>query len=233
MKRKPVTLAVLLAALSLFAAPSASAITQQDVQAIKNAVADVPAAEVAAKAAQFVRQATPAERQDVALAMIREIVAKKPATVLAAVAAISKAAPETSAAVAAEAARLSIDQAAAIAKAATLGAPAEAEKIAAAVAKVSPKSATEITRMVASLVPDQTATIMKEVGASVPSAQTAISQDPTLTRLTQRSASGTTETGVITSRPGTISGKPVPNLPPEDAGDPTAGSDPRRRYGTP
>ncbi len=233
MKRNPVTLAVLLAALSFFAAPSASAISQQDIQAIKKEVASVPAAETAAKAAQIVSQAAQADRQDVALATIREIISNKPGTLLAVVAAIAKAAPETSAAVAAEAAKLVRDQSAEIAKAAASGAPDHAQEIAAAVAKASPNRATQVARSVSTSVPDQTSLIVEKVIASVPESRTSISKDATLTRLSQRSSATTGGTGIITTRPGTIRGTPVPNLPPEDTGNPTEGSDPRRRYGTP
>jgi hypothetical protein len=233
MKRKHVTMAVLLAALSFVAAPSASAISRQDVQAIKEAVANVPAAEVAAKAAQIVRQANDADRQDVAVATVREVVTQRPATVLAVVAAVSKAAPSASAAVAAEAARIVTDKAPEIAQVAATNAPAQADQIAAAVAKVAPKSATDVTRSVASVVPDQTAKVVEKVVASVPAAQAGINQDATLTRLSQSSAANPGGTGIITTRPGTISGTPPPNTPPTGTGAPTSGSDPRRQYATP
>jgi hypothetical protein len=234
MKRNHVTLAVLLAALSFLATPSASAISKSDVQSIQKAVANVPAAELAATAARIISQSSKSDRQEVALTMVREIASKRPATVVTLVAAIAKAAPEVSAAVAAEAAKLSTDQASDIAKAATTSAPAEASKIAAAVAKVVPDSATSVTRSVATLVPDQTVSVKEAVVAAVPTASTSINADATITRLSQRSASGTTVTGVITTRPGTIKGTPPPDAPPSAiTTPPVEGSDSRRQYGTP
>jgi translation elongation factor EF-4 len=214
MKRNQVTLAVLLAALSFVAAPSASALSHSQVVAIKKVVADIPPAEMAAKAADLVTQASKNERKEVALVTVREIATKRPATIVPVVAAISKAAPEVSAAVAAEAAKFASEQASAIAKAAAAGAPAEADVIAAAVAKEVPAAATKVTRAVASLVPDQTSKIVETVVASVPAAQPEITADSTIRRMTQRSASEPTGTGIITTRPGTIRGTPPPNSPP-------------------
>jgi hypothetical protein len=229
MKRNQVTLAVLLAALSFVAAPSANALSRSQVVAIKKVVADVPAAEVAARAADLVSQADKTDRKDIALATVREIVSKRPSTLIAVVAAIAKAAPEVSVAVATEAAKLAGDQAAAIARAASSGNPAQAEKIASEVAKVAPSSATKITRAVAGVVPDQSVRIVETVVASVPAAQTEIANDPTIQRMTRRSADTGTGTGIITTRAGTIRGTPPPILPPTDEGQPIPGVD----YGRP
>jgi hypothetical protein len=223
MKRNQVTLAVLLAALSFVAAPSASAISLSQVQAIRKVVADVPPAEIAARAADLVSQAPKADRKDVALTAIREVVNKRPATVVAVVAAIAKAAPEVSVAVAAEAARLATDQAAAIAKAAASGAPAQAEQIAVAVAKAVPGSATQVTRSVALVVPDQVGGISEAVVKSVPTAANEITTDPTIQRLSRRSASTPVGTGIITTRAGTIRGT-TPNVPPTEE-QPVSGID--------
>jgi hypothetical protein len=233
MKRNKATLAVLLAALSFFAAPSASAISQSDVVAIRKTVANVPAAELAAKAAQIVAQASNADRQEVALATVREIVSKRPATLVAAVAAIAKTSPEVTVAVVTEAARLANDQAPEIAKAAASSAPAQSDRIAAAVAKAAPKSATQVTRAVATVVPTQTSRIVERVVASVPSARAEIASDSVITRLTQRSAATTGNTGIITTRPGTIAGTPAPDVPPTSVSGPVIGSDPRRSYASP
>jgi len=219
MKRNQVILAVLLAALSFVAAPSASALSHSQALAIKKVVADVPAAEVAARAADLVSQADKSDRKDVALATVREIISKRPATLIAVVAAITKAAPDLSVAVASEAARLAGDQAAAIAKAASTGNPAQADRIAAEVSRIAPSSATKITRAVAAVVPDQTPRIIETVVASVPSAQTEIANDATIQRMSRRSASASTGTGIITTRAGTIRGTPTPNVPPVDEGE--------------
>lgn len=232
MKRNKATLAVLLAALSFFAAPSASAISQSDVLAIKKAVANVPAAEVAAKAGQIVSQASDSDRKEVALATVRETVGQKPAALVAVVAAIAKAAPEVTVAVAAEAAKLSNDQAADIAKAATTSAPDQAEQIAAAVAKATPKSATSVARSVATVTPDRTDKIVEVVLAAVPAARNEIANDSTLTRLSQRSAGTQGQGGIFTTRSGSISGKPTPGVPPIVVTGATVGSDQRRKYGS-
>jgi hypothetical protein len=214
MKRNQVTLAVLLAALSLVAAPSAGAISVSQVQAIKRVVAEVAPAEIAAQAADLVSQASAVDRKDVALTTVREVVSKKPATVVAVVGAIAKAAPEVSVAVAEEAAKLVPDESAAIAKAAASSAPAHAQKIAAAVAKAVPASATMVARSVAVVVPDQVVHVSEAVVKSVPAVASEIASDPIMKRLTQRSASSPVEIGIITTRPGTIRGTPPPILPP-------------------
>ncbi|MFO1498291.1 MAG: hypothetical protein U1G07_07865 [Verrucomicrobiota bacterium] len=232
MKRKQVTLAVLLAALSLVAAPSARALTQADNLAIKTAVAKAPAAELAAHAAQIVAQANKEDRKDAALVTVREIVSKRPAVLLAAVAAMTKAAPDLGADIASEAAKLSPDQATDIAKAAATSAPSRADQIAAAVAKVTPKSASRIAQAVATVVPSQTANIVEMVLNAVPSASTEVSANSFLTRSSQRSASSPGTGGTITTRPGTIAGTPPPGTPPSEVGAPTTGSDPRRQYGS-
>jgi hypothetical protein len=232
MKRNQVTLAVLLAALSFVAAPSASAISVSQVQEIRKVVADVAPAEIAARAAGLVSQASSVDRKDVALTTVREVASKRPATVVAVVAAIAKAAPEVSAAVAAEAAKLATDQAAAIAKAAASSAPAQADQIAAAVAKAVPSSAAKITRSVAVVVPNQAISVSEAVVKAVPAARTEIAADTTMKRLTQRSAAEPVVTGIITTRDGTIRGTPPPNTPPGEE-DASEGVDGDRLYGSP
>jgi hypothetical protein len=233
MKRKIVSLAVLLAALSFFAAPSATALSTTELLAIKKAVVEVPAAEVAARAAQIVKQASKADRKDVALATIREIVSSRPATIVQVVAAIAKTAPELSVAVAGEAAKLATDQSAEIAKAAATGAPSQADQIAAAVAKVAPGSAVKVTQAVASLVPEQASAISEAVVASVPTAQSQIANDPVIRGMRARSASSPAGGGIIVARPGTIRGTPAPLTPPNAVGTPTPGSDTDRAYARP
>jgi len=228
MKRKQVTLAVLLAALSFFAAPSANAISQSQVLTIKKTVADVPAAELAARASDLVVQADKLEKEEVAVTTIREVASRRPATIVAVVGAISKKSPEMSVAVATEAAKLVAERATEIAKAAAAASPAQANQIAAAVAKVAPKSASKVTRAVAMVVPDQTPSIVQTVVASVPSAKNEIQKDPTITRLSQRMSNNSGGTGIITTRPGTIRGTASPDQPPTDAGTPVQGADPNR-----
>jgi hypothetical protein len=232
MKRNQVTLAVLLAALSFVAAPSASAISTTQVQAIKRVVADVSPAEIAARAANLVSQAPKADRKDVAVTTVREVVSKRPATIVAVVAAIAKVAPEISAKVAGEAATLATDQAAAIAKAAASSAPAQADQIALAVAKAVPSSAAKVARAVALVVPDQTVAVSETISKAMPSVASEIASDSTIQRLSQRSASGPGVSGLITTYGGTISGHAIPNVPPT-AETAAAGFDNQRLYGSP
>jgi hypothetical protein len=228
MKRNNVSLAVLLAALSCFGASSANALPQSQLVSIKQAVANAPVAELAAQAAQLVTQATKADREEVAVVVVREVVSRKPATAAAVVGAVSKVAPELSATVAAEAAKLSESQAPEIARAATTAAPAHAEKIAAAVAKVAPASSLKIARRAVATTPEQASKIVEAIIAAVPSSRASIASDTAITalaRVSQSSASETGGSGVISSRPGTISGLPAPNLPPESVGPPVPGED--------
>lgn len=228
MKRKQVTLAVILAALSCLAAPSALAISEADVLTIKKAVATVPGAEISAKAAQLVAQAADKDRKEVALITVREVASKRPGAIIPVIGAIAKAAPEVSVSVAEEAVKLVDYLAPEIAKAAAAGAPAHADKIAAATAKMAPKSATKVTLYVASVVPDQALKVVETVVAMVPAAQTEISNEPSLARLTRRSAGNQGGSGIITSRPGTIGGGPVPPTPPTQVGPGAPGFDPNR-----
>ena len=233
MKRKHVTLAVLLAALSFVASPSVNAISHSDTVAIKKAVASVPAAELAARAAQMVSKAGKSDRKDVALTFVRETVSARPSTVVAVVAAIAKAAPDLSSSVAAEAAKLTTQQAAEIAKAAAASAPAQAEQIAAAVSKAVPDSATKVTRAVASTLPEQAARIVETVSTAVPQAKPALTTDASLVRLTQRSSSETVISGTVESRPGTIRGGPTPNITDNFNNVAVEGVDPARKYAQP
>jgi hypothetical protein len=230
MKRNQVTLAVLLAALSFFAAPSASALPESQVAAIKKTVADTPAAELAAAAADIVAHAAQIDKQEVAVTTVREIASQRAATVIASVGAIAKASHEVSVTVAAEAAKLVAERSAEIAKAAAAADPAHADQIAAAVAKVSPRSAAKVAHAVVTVVPELTPRIIDSVINTVPTARTPIQQDTTITRISDKLASQSGNNGVIFTLPGTISGQPIPDQAPTDAGTPTAGADPNRYH---
>lgn len=228
MKRNHVILAALLASFSFLAAPSASALPQSQVAAIKKAVAVVPAAEIAAKATELILQANKVDRQEVAIATVREIVSKRPAAAVAVVGAIAKAAPELSAIVAAEATKLASDQAAEIAKAAAASAPDQAERIATAVAKVAPNASPNIARAVVTVAPQSTSKVVESMVASVPAAKN-VADDPVVKRMSQRAASGAVPQGEIFTRAGTISGRLPPSEPPITVGEPTIGA----AYGRP
>ncbi len=239
MKRKTLFVAALLAALATFGISSAQALSASRIAAIAKAVANVPAPELAARAASIVANADSAEREEVALEAVRIIVSRKPSLAPAVVGAVSKISPESSAAVAAEATTLSNDQAAEIVKAATSAAPRQADKIAGAVAKVAPKSASKVTRAAVTLVPSASNEIVESVVSSVPSSRQGIQKDSVITRSTRSSASQGQNQGTITSNRGTIRGV-VPENPDGTPRIPTQvtavqpGSDPDRdNYGRP
>jgi hypothetical protein len=223
MKRNQILAAFVLAALCA-TAPSAYALTQTQVVAIKQSVATAPAAELPARAAQIVTQASDTEREEVAIMTVTEAVSRRPAAAAAIVGAISKAAPEVTVAVAREAAKLSSDQASEIARAASMAVPAQAHKIAAAVAKVAPASAVRVTRVVAWAVPENAHVIVQNVVSVVPQLKAQIEQDQTITSLVRSSASSAAETagtGEVRTRPGTITGDPAPTTAPTPVGPPT------------
>lgn len=235
MKRNHATLAALLAALSFFAAPSASAVSESQVVVIKKAVTESPAAEVAARAADLVIRADKADREEVGLLAVREAASKRPATIIAVVGAMAKVAPDLSPVFAAEASKLVAERSSEIAKAAAAGAPGHALQIASAVAKVAPKNASKVTRAVVTVAPEQSIKIVEAVVASVPSAKVEIQNDSTITRITrrmsnERMAGGNGDEGNFTTRPGTIRGVPPPNSPPNPTSTPVVGADPERQY---
>ena len=233
MKRKTLFVAALLAALATFGVSSAQALSASRVAAIKKAVANVPAPELAAKAASIVANAESAEREEVAVEAVRAIVSKKPSLAPSIVGAISKIYPESSAKVAAEATTLSNEQAGEVVKAATSAAPRQADRIAGAVAKVAPNSAVKVTRTAVHLVPTAADDIVEHVITTVPSSRQEIQKDAVVTRFTRRSASEGGGQGTITSFKGAINGT-VPSGSPSQITTVTPGSDPdRESYGRP
>ena len=233
MKRNKLFWTALLTALAFVAPFPAKALTANEVKEINKAITTVPLAELPPKAANLVVKAKAKDRSDVALTVVRAVVAKKPASVPAVVGAISKASPENSPAIAAEAATLLNDQAAEIAKAASAGAPTHASKVAAAVSKAVPKSATDVTRAVLTTVPMSAPNTVSEVLAVVPTAKTQIELDPTITRITSSSAVQVGSGSIITVN-GTIRGTLPPN-PPVVITPPQVqpGRDSQRDYATP
>jgi hypothetical protein len=240
MKRKTLFVAALLAALATFGVSSAQALSASRAAAIKKAVANVPAAELAAKAASIVASSDSAEREEVAVETLRVIVSKKPSLAPSVVGAIAEIFPESSATVAAEATVLSSEQASEIVKAATSAAPHQATKIASAVAKAAPKSAVKVTRTAVTLVPSAADQIVENVVTTLPSFRQEIQRDATVRRFSRSSSAGQGETqGTISSNPGTIRGI----IPENEDGSPllptqvttvTPGSDSDRdNYGRP
>ncbi|HEY6227334.1 MAG TPA: hypothetical protein VI282_09450 [Verrucomicrobiae bacterium] len=120
--KKLVTTAALLVALTL-AAPSAFAITAAQAKAIKKAVTSVPVAEMPAKAAQLVTDASKEDREAVAVTAVRAGIYKSRASARLLVSAVVKAAPEVAGPVTLAASEMEVGQAGYIASAAISSAP--------------------------------------------------------------------------------------------------------------
>jgi len=162
-------------ALALIGSSSAYAVITDAARAqVNKSVENVPVSELAAKAAEMVTQASPADREDVAVATVQAIVGKRAPLAVTVVASIAKAAPEVAAAAAGKATELNPVRAASIARVAALAAPKYATKIAVAVAKAAPKSASEVAEAVTFAVPSVGMSVADAVVAAVPSAQVAI-----------------------------------------------------------
>lgn len=222
MKIKQLTsVAVLLAILSVGAAPVSERAADAHSMAVK-AIKNVPAPEIAEKAAQVVAAAKVSERQKLSVALVGVIAVKNPNALPSAVAAIAAAAPEVASVTAAAAAKAAPKQAELIAIAAAQAAPSVADEIAAAVAKEVPDSALSIANAVAKVLPQSTAKIMASVGAAVPNSPLGIRR---LT--TTSSANHVPGHGSIFTRPGGINGLPKPD-PTNNNQTPLSQPDPRR-----
>lgn len=133
-KKQLVTTAALLVAFTL-AAPSAFAITATQAKAVKKAVTSVPVAEMPAKAAELVSQASKEDREAVALTAVRAAIYKSRASAPLVVSAVVKAAPEFAASVSMAAAEMEAGQAGYIAHAASQAAPEAKSEIQASVSR--------------------------------------------------------------------------------------------------
>lgn len=127
-KNKLVIIAAVVVALAM-AAPSAFAITSAQRIAIKKAVTSVPVAEMPAKAAQLVQDATKEDREGVAVAAVRAGIYKSRSSARLMVSAVVKAAPEVAAAVTREASEMEAGQAGYIASAAINASPSSKTEI--------------------------------------------------------------------------------------------------------
>jgi hypothetical protein len=233
MKLTNLTIIAFIAALTAFAGPTRN-LPEAQVSAIQHAFVGIRAPELAAKAAEIVARAKNEDKTLVAVATVRIVVSKRPASAPAVVSAISKAAPQASAEVAAEASKIAPDQSAEIAKAAAAAAPEHAEKIAAAVSEVTPKAALQITRAVVTAVPLASLKVVESVVAVVPAAAPQLERDQTIARVTRSAAAAAHHGGAhgtATSLPGTIAGDPRPTTPTAVV-TATPGVDPNR-YNTP
>ena len=128
---------VLAAALAGFMASASAGV---DKQAVKDAFAKAPGAEVPYIASKLVLKAKKADKLETAMEVLRAAVAKKPATCVAVVSFISSLVPEAAPEIAAEAVKLAPQFAKGIAHAAAKAAPAKAGEITVALVKVSKKT---------------------------------------------------------------------------------------------
>lgn len=179
---KRIALSAMLVALTCFATSPAQALSEKAVSTINKTIKEAPAADLPAKAAEIVTQASKKEKEAVAVAVVRAAVAKKPASAVPVVSSVVKAAPSTAPAVAAAAAKLAPDQLEAIATAAALGAPDLAEKIVAAVADVYPKDEERVAKAVMLAVPQAQAKIRQRASGN-PAAGIGESYSRTSTRV--------------------------------------------------
>ena len=118
----------------------ASASAGVDKQAVKDAIANAPGAEVPYIASKLVLKAKKADKVEIAMEVLRAAVAKKPATCVAVVSFISSLVPEAAPELAAEALKLAPQYSKGIAHAAAKAAPAKAGEITVALVKVSKKT---------------------------------------------------------------------------------------------
>jgi hypothetical protein len=138
---------VVFAALLTFAASSAYALTDAQLASVKKAYNKVPATEMAAKAANMVKQTSTADREAMAVALTRAAIVKNANVASSVVSAISAAAPETSPAVSAAAAEMLNERASTIAMAAAAAAPEYSTRITQSVSTAVPSAATQIAAM--------------------------------------------------------------------------------------
>lgn len=210
MKRKSLLFAALVAAISS-AAVSANTIPQSQITAIQKSVAETPVLELVPTAAKLVQQASVKEKEPVALAAVRAVLAKKVTLATAVVEAISKVAPSTTLAVATLAAELCPEQADTIAQVASLEAPIQAKELAVGLARIAPKKALRIAQFSAAANPDFTPEIAEAVGIAVPEAKAAIDANSTL-KVVSAFARSTRSSGSTQPR-SFVGSRPNPNRP--------------------
>jgi hypothetical protein len=131
MKRQLILIALTVAV----AAPSAFAVTEAQLKAIKKNLNAAPIAELPAKAAEVVSQAAKEDREQVAVTAVRAAIQKSRSSAPMVVAAVSKAAPEVAAPVSQVAAELESGQSDSIAAAAIGSAPGAKTQIISSVQK--------------------------------------------------------------------------------------------------
>jgi hypothetical protein len=123
-EQKPMKRQTLVFALAaILAGPSAFAVTDAQLKAIKKSLNSVPVPELPAKAAELVTQAAKEDRETVAITVVRTAIRKSRSSAPLVVSAVSKAAPEVAAPVSRVAAEMESGQAESISAAAVGAAP--------------------------------------------------------------------------------------------------------------
>lgn len=135
-----------------------------------------PAAEIPAKAAQLVKQASANTRQATTIAVVKTAISMRPPTAELVVAAISKANPEMACVAAATAAILLPKQAASIAKAAAAAAPAQAGRIVTFVCRQVPEDFRAVALAVSQTVPGAGREVVEGVATAIPAFKSSLDQ---------------------------------------------------------
>ena len=140
---------------------------------LRTSLSRSPIAEVPAKAAELVSQAKAADRDAVAVEVVKLVVRAHPTMTVATVGLISARCPESAGTAAAAAAKLQPKQATLIAKAAAAAAPAQAGAIVQAVGRVV-SNRSEVALAVSEAAPDATLEILNSLKEIMPSLKASI-----------------------------------------------------------
>jgi hypothetical protein len=135
-----------------------------------------PSAELAAKAADLVLKATPKQRTETTINVVKAAVPLNPASTPIIVGSIATAVPEMAAIAARTAVGVVPENAVAIARAAAAAAPSQAKEIVAAVCKICPGSYQKIVEAVAEVVPDANKEILSGLTQALPQLKSAVEQ---------------------------------------------------------
>jgi hypothetical protein len=139
-----------------------------------SALSTVAISDLPAKASALIQQATPKDRQQMAIDVVKAAIGLDAASAPSIVAAIAKSMPDLADVVAATAAGLVPDQAEMIARAAATSAPSMAGKIVQAICTVLPKQYKVVAEAVAEVVPGAAKEILAGVYAAIPSLKNSI-----------------------------------------------------------
>jgi len=141
---------------------------------VRAALKSVPTAEVPARAAELVAQASADTRESITVEAVRVAVKAHPTIASAIVGSIAKQSPATAAIAAATAAKLQPKQVKSIAQAAAAAAPTQAGEIVKALCKALPDSYREVALVVALAVPSATIEILAGLSEGLPSIKSAL-----------------------------------------------------------